>query len=263
MEEKESNIIKEEAFSFIANSIDIEGNEEAIENFRQIKRRLDDFYSPEAKSIFLDRVKDYINKRLNYYRDNHSERKVVNDYFYEAKVRKLLFYIKQEMGTLPLVAHQKNISNYEKRELVFVSYSKYDKEPYLTEIRKHFKPFLKNIEFWDDSKILPGQKWREEVKLAISNTKVAILLISADFLASDFISSEELPPILKLAEEQGAVILNVILRPCLFEEFDELNQFQAMNSPSNPVIKMNQTEREELYSNLVRQTKKILEGKKN
>jgi hypothetical protein len=51
----------------------------------------------------------------------------------------------------------------------------------------------------------------------------------------------------------------VILKPCLFEEFDALNQYQAMNSPDKPIMKMTDLEKEELYVNLVRQTKKFLD----
>lgn len=143
------------------------------------------------------------------------------------------------------------------RQKVFISYSHFDKE-YLTDIQRHFKPFLSQLDFWDDTKIQPGQKWKTEIAKAINETKVAILLVSTDFLGSDFISTDELPPLLKAAEESGAVILTVILKPCLFEEFNKLNQYQAMNPPSKPVIKMDYSEREELYVNLVRQTKKIL-----
>ena len=124
----------------------------------------------------------------------------------------------------------------------------------------HFKPLFEQIDFWDDARINPGQKWRAEIRKAIGETKVAILLLSATFLASDFIATDELPPLLKAAEQEGAVILIVILKPCLFEEFDELNQYQAMNPPSLPIIKMNITEKEELYVNLVCQTKRILEA---
>jgi hypothetical protein len=66
---------------------------------------------------------------------------------------------------------------------------------------------------------------------------------------------------LAAAEKEGAVILIVILKPCLFEEFEELNQFQAMNPPSRPVSRMTLDEKEELLVNLVRQTKKIMEEK--
>lgn len=67
-----------------------------------------------------------------------------------------------------------------------------------------------------------------------------------------------MPPLLKSAEEDGTVILIVILRPCMFEHIEKINEYQALNPPSNPVSNMPQNEREELYVNLVKQTMKIL-----
>jgi len=162
------------------------------------------------------------------------------------------------LGYLNLTEEGLQLLPKKNKKKVFVSYSQKDRE-FLDEIKIHFKPFLGEIDFWDDSRILPGQKWKEEIKIAISETKVAILLVSANFLASDFISSNELPPLLKAAEDKGTVILIIILKPCLFEEFPRLNQFQAMNSPNKPVLKLDKIEKEELYVNLVRHTKKVLE----
>ncbi len=256
-------IIRDEAKTFAKRYLRIQGMAQPINAFDEVKSRLHDFYSPEAKSIFLDEINQYIVDELQKHRYQSHGGKPGPNCGWENKAEKLLFYIQQEMGTLPVVAHQKNPdSKTRNREKVFVSYSHLDKD-YLVEIKRHFKPFLKQIDFWDDSKIQPGQKWKEEIKIAISETKVAILLVSTDFLGSEFIATDELPPLLKAAEEEGAVILIVILKPCLFEEFSDLNEFQAMNPPSMPISKMDMNEKEELYVNLVRQTRRILKDKEN
>lgn len=71
------------------------------------------------------------------------------------------------------------------------------------------------------------------------------MLISIDFLNSQFIADNELPPLLAAAESEGVKILPVILRPCILPE--SLSQFQAINSPSRPLSKMKGYEREELW----------------
>ena len=152
----------------------------------------------------------------------------------------------------------KNINKNERKK-VFVSYSHEDAS-FLVDIRKHFNSILNQIDFWDDSQIQPGQKWRDEIEKAIRETKVAILLLSVDFFGSEFIQANEIPALLELAENEGTKLIIVILRPCLFEEFDHLNQFQTLNSPSYPISKMTDHEREEFYVDLVRQTKKILKN---
>ncbi len=258
---EEEKIIRNEAKDFFKRKIEHSNNIEAIDDFHEIKSRLYDFYSPESKSIFLDEAKNLIVKSLQDHRDKAHGGQPGENCQYEKKPDKLLFYIKQEINTLPIVARQKNITNItQERNKVFVSYCHMDND-YLSDVQRHFKPFLSQIDFWDDTKILPGQKWKDEIRKAIDTAKVAILLVSTDFLGSDFISTNELPPLLQAAEENGAVILIVILKPCLFEEFDSLNQFQAMNPPNKPVLKMDYSEKEELYVNLVRQTKRILNGK--
>lgn len=197
-------------------------------------------------------------EELQKHRDRFHNGQSKPDCTYEISAEKLLFYIKQETETLPAIAHQKfRAKQVNLRNKVFVSYSHLDKQ-YLDDVKRHFKPFLNKIAYWDDSNISPGQVWKDEIRKAINETKVAILLVSTDFLGSEFISTDELPPLLRAAEQEGAVILIVILKPCLFEEFNDLNRFQAMNPPSRPLSKMDDNEKEELFVNLVRQTKKIL-----
>ncbi len=255
----EEKIIRTEASDFYEYEVGRSSNSNPINDFSEVKSRLRDFYSSENKAIFLDEIEIIAKRKLQEHRDKSHNGEASPTCGLEIDAEKFLFYLRQELNTLPKIAHQKFKTDESiERKKVFVSYSHLDKE-FLIDVRRHFKPFLNKIDFWDDSKIKPGQKWKDEIIKAIKETKVAILLISTDFLGSDFIATDEIPPLLELAEKEGAVILIVILKPCLFEEFDDLNQFQAMNSPSNPVSKMGITEREELYVNLVRQTKKILE----
>lgn len=255
---EDEKVIRDEAKEFHSQKIERSRSSNAIDMIHDLKSRLYDFYTPEHKAIFLDEVEKQVKDALQKHRDKAHGGKPGVDCQHENAPVKLLFYIKQEFEQLPIVAHQKNSSNpQQERNKVFISYSHSDLE-FLTDIKRHFKPFNSNIDYWDDSKILPGQKWKDEIKNAISECKVAILLVSTDFLGSDFIATDEIPPLLNAAEENGAVILIVILKPCLFEEFEHLNKFQAMNSPSRPIIKMDYVEREELYVNLVRQTKRIL-----
>lgn len=254
----EDKVIRLEAEEFFENSNVLNPYTDSSEKLYSLKSKLSNFYSPQNKAIFLDELTILLKDYLQDHRIKSHNGLPKEDCEIEIASEKILFYIIQELNTLPTIVHQKeNITENIARNKVFVSYSHSDNE-YLKDIKRHFKPFLDKIDFWDDSNINPGQKWKEEIKNAISQAKVAILLVSTDFLGSEFIQNEELPDLLHAAENEGAAILTVILKPCLFEEFNEINIYQAMNSPSLPVSKMDENQKEELYVNLVRQTKRIL-----
>lgn len=254
------NVIRKEAKLFFDQNLKGALKKQPIESFRDLKLRLYDFYSVEFKAIFLDEVQKLVAENLQNHRDKAHNGLPKADCPIEISAEKLLFYINQEIGTFPKIAHQKSvIAPQHTRTSVFISYCHKDKDA-LVDIQRHFKPFKGAIALWDDSKILPGQKWKSEIQVAINSAKVAILLVSTDFLGSEFISNDEVPALLKAAEEDGAVILIVILKPCLFEEFPNLNQFQAMNPPDRPISRMSVDEKEELHVNLVRQTKRVLDG---
>jgi TIR domain-containing protein/pentapeptide repeat protein len=122
------------------------------------------------------------------------------------------------------------------RNTVFVSYSHAD-AGWLQRLRIHLAPLRRDkvLDLWDDTKIIPGQDWRKEIENALARARVAVLLISANFLASDFISSEELPRLLAAAEAGGATILPVIVSASRFADTPALSRFQAVNAPNHPL----------------------------
>jgi TIR domain len=131
---------------------------------------------------------------------------------------------------------------------VFVSYSHKDLR-WLERLKVHLRPLERgyNFEYWDDTKLTAGSKWRERIKEAVDNATTAILIISADFLASEFINTDELPPLLKAAQEEGMLILPIIASPCLFLKNTELAQFQAVNIPSKALILISEGEQEAVF----------------
>lgn len=135
------------------------------------------------------------------------------------------------------------------RTKVFVSYSHAD-EKWLRMFQVHIAPLERSgvVDRWDDTKIAPGKKWRKEIAQAIQSAKVAILLISAYFMASEFIAENELPPLLEAAEHDGAVILPVIISPCVM---GNLAAFQAVNSPSKPLVDLSRGDRDRVWVKLV------------
>ena len=146
-----------------------------------------------------------------------------------------------------------------KRNHVFVSYSHKDHR-WLDRLRVHLRPLIREdeLDLWDDFRIDPGTNWRNEIQQAIDKANVAILLISADFLASDFISNNELPPLLEKAKNDGTIILPVIVSPCRFGETKNISHFQAVNDPSQPLSSQSKTKQEKVFVELSKHTEKAL-----
>jgi len=142
---------------------------------------------------------------------------------------------------------------------VFVSYSHVD-AAYLARLRTHLKPLERAglIDLWDDTKIRSGDKWKEIIAVALERAAVAVLLISADFLASDFIDQNELPPLLRAAEEKGTWILPLIVKPCGFARNKNLSLFQAHNDPAKPLISMSESEQESAYARLAERIEAVI-----
>jgi hypothetical protein len=137
------------------------------------------------------------------------------------------------------------------RTKVLVAYDRKDTK-WLERLRVHFKPLEQRgmIELWDDSKIAVGTEWREELQAAIQSSTIAVLVVSADFLASDFLTEYELPELLSHAEAEGITIIPIIVAPCLLEG-SGIEAFQAINSPSDPLSKMTYSAREQTLVKLV------------
>src|SRR4051794_27299185 len=97
------------------------------------------------------------------------------------------------------------------RTKVFISYSHAAKEG-LERLKPHLKPLVREgLDCWDDTHIRPGDDWKQEIQNALDTTQIAVLLISANFFASDFIDENELPPLLAAAQAKGVCILPVII----------------------------------------------------
>lgn len=147
----------------------------------------------------------------------------------------------------------------EKRPNVFISYSHSDRE-YVDRLLVHLKPLERDglIDLWVDTRLRAGDRWKREIEKALDRATVAILLVSADFLASDFITGNELPPLLKNAQEKGTRIVPLVVKPCRFARDTNLRHFQAVNDPKHSLGLLPQCEQEVLYDQVAAEVERWL-----
>jgi hypothetical protein len=130
---------------------------------------------------------------------------------------------------------------------VFISYSHEDKK-YLDLLETHLGPLRREgvVDYWADTRIVPGSDWKVEIGKALSAAKVAVLLVSPKFLDSDFIANDELPELLTAAEKRGTVIIPLILSPSRFLQTPSLARFQSINPPERHLARLNKWQRDEV-----------------
>lgn len=145
------------------------------------------------------------------------------------------------------------------RPKIFVSYAHTDKD-WLERMNVHLKPLERshNVELWTDQKIGVGKRWLDEIENALADAHVAVLLVSAHFLASDFIADGELPPLLQKAEQEGTRIMPVIVGGCDFRGHPELGAFQSANDPEAPLQGLTPVQVDQVFVKLKRAIEEAL-----
>lgn len=177
--------------------------------------------------------------------------------FVENEGLKPVVKVKLKSDNVEVVNEEKKM---EKKHSVFISYSHEDKG-WLEKVLKNLKPlrrYYDNLETWSDKEIMASDIWKEEIDKALNKATIAILLVSTDFVASDFIANEELQPLLDKAQADGTKIMPLIVRPCAFFEECGLSKYQAVNDPKRPLSGLSDFDQENALVNMVEAIKVII-----
>jgi len=118
---------------------------------------------------------------------------------------------------------------------IFISYSHHDQE-WLDKVKISLIPLSRNhkLSIWSDKEISPGALWYPEIDHALAKCKIAILLVTPHFLASEFIINVELPVLLTRAKNRELTLLWIPIQHSLYDETG-LEKFQALISPQHPL----------------------------
>ncbi len=153
--------------------------------------------------------------------------------------------------------------------LIFISHAHEDRG-WLERLLIYLAPLVRNhsVDVWSDRQIKPGARWPGEIQDKLSRAKVAILLISPQFLSSEFIHNEELPFL--LARENEIQIIPIyaeaVARRLLKyktpggQEVD-LSDFQGGNDPESPLDSLKPHEVGKVFIKVVEEVMKLVPPK--
>lgn len=135
-------------------------------------------------------------------------------------------------------------------DLVFVSYCREDKKSF-GELELFLKPLARanRLRKWTDQDIPTGSDWITEIRRALDESRVAVLLVTQQYLASDFIDKEEFPRVLEAAATRGLKIFWVAVDHASVKD-TPLADIQAANDPARPLRGLKQSERNKFWVEL-------------
>ena len=137
------------------------------------------------------------------------------------------------------------------RDRVFISYSHLD-ESWRRAVAGHLGVLATQgiLETWDDHKLRGGDFWRVALREAMAKSRLALLMVSADFLTSDFIQNTEVPKFFEQHQAEGMIIFPVLVRPCAWKHVPWLSEMQIRPRDAVALSGMSKARREKALAEI-------------
>jgi hypothetical protein len=131
---------------------------------------------------------------------------------------------------------------------LFISYSHKD-SAHLETLKTHLKPLerLGLISPWFDGHIIPGDDIDEKVGEALKNADIVALLVSPDFLASDYCIHTELAEAMRRHEAGTARVVPIILRKCEWEE-ETFGRLLGLPTDNKAIMSVHWADKDEAWN---------------
>jgi|SRR5579871_1555375 len=113
---------------------------------------------------------------------------------------------------------------------IFISYAHKDRKLF-EELNTQLAPLIRSdhVSAWHDGQIQPGADWDDAIKNALAAADIAVLLVTPNFLASNYIFNNELPELLKKKH------LLWIAASASNYQVTSLGKLQSANDPARPL----------------------------
>jgi hypothetical protein len=140
---------------------------------------------------------------------------------------------------------------------VFYSYSHKDEE-LRDELQKHLSLLKRQgvIRDWHDRRITAGSEWSGQIDDYLDSAGVILLLVSSDFLASDYCYDVEMKRAMERHAKGEAVVIPIILRSVDWQAAP-FSKLQALPKDAKPVTSW--IDRDEAFTDIARGIRKAVE----
>lgn len=114
------------------------------------------------------------------------------------------------------------------------------------------------INLWDDMRIHLNKNWHQEIKKAIDTASVAILLVSPNFLTSEYLLHEEIPFLLEHRYKEGLHIIPIITMPCVWNSVNWLAKMQIFPGDGRPISTGDEIQIDRDFATITNEVYKLL-----
>src|SRR4051794_25298938 len=100
---------------------------------------------------------------------------------------------------------------------IFCCYAREDEE-LLRGLEKQLRVLKRQglVDVWTDRQIIPGAEWEREIDKHLNTANIVLLLVSPDFMDSDYCYGTEMKQAMERHQHGEAIVIPVILRPVYF-----------------------------------------------
>jgi signal transduction histidine kinase len=140
---------------------------------------------------------------------------------------------------------------------IFCCYARKD-QPFLNDLRAHLIPLQRQdlIKIWADTDIGAGTEWEGEIERHLDTANIVLLLVSPDFMVSDYCYSKELKRAMERHERGNVRVIPIILRPTMWKRAP-FGKLQALPNGAIPVTSWNN--RDEAFISIAEDIRKVTE----
>lgn len=152
----------------------------------------------------------------------------------------------------------------EKKIKIFFSYSHLD-EKIMEGLHKHLKTLIRNqvIDTWYDRKIVPGNELNSEIMLELETADIVLLLMSSNFIDSEYCYNIEMSKALELNSENKLRVIPVILKPCGWID-TPIKSLKVLPKDGRPILDSFWESNDHAYQNVYDGIKQVIDDiKKN
>ncbi len=144
---------------------------------------------------------------------------------------------------------------------VFCCYARED-QPLLLDLKTHLMPLQREglITLWADIDINAGEEWEKEIHRHLNTAQIILLLISSDFLASEYCYSIEMQRSMERHERGEARVIPIILRPASWQR-TPLGKLQALPTDASPITSRKWHDQDEAFYDVAEGIREAVEAR--